>query len=68
MAKTYEPVYSAVGVNKTDYTSPRSNANQTGSNTNKGGYSKEYTEAIRNGSYTPPGYYRDGFGLLLPGK
>lgn len=68
MAKTYEPVYSAVGVNKTDYTSPRSNANQTGSNTNKGGYSKEYTEAIRNGNYTPPGYYRDGFGLLLPGK
>lgn len=68
MAKTYEPVYSAVGVNKTDYTSPRSNANQTGSNTNKGGYSKEYTEAIRNGRYTPPGYYRDGFGLLLPGK
>lgn len=68
MAKTYEPVYSAVGVNKTDYTSPRSNANQTGSNTNKGGYSKEYTEAIRNGKYTPPGYYRDGFELLLPGK
>lgn len=68
MAKTYEPVYSAVGVNKTDYTSPRSNANQTGSNTNKGGYSKEYTEAIRNGKYTPPGYYRDGFGLLLPGR
>ena len=68
MAKTYEPVYYAVGVNKTDYTSPRSNANQTGSNTNQGGYSKEYTEAIRNGSYTPPGYYRDGFGLLLPGK
>ena len=36
--------------------------------TQKNGYSKDYTDAIKNGTYTPPGYHRDGFGLLLPGS
>ena len=48
-----------VGISKTDYSSPRSNNNQSGN---------LYTEAVKNGTYTPPGYYRDGFGTLLPGS
>lgn len=48
-----------VGISKTDYSSPRSNNNQSG---------KLYAEAIKNGTNTPPGYYRDSFGLLLPGS
>lgn len=43
---------------KTDYSSQRPN----GQNGNL------YTEAVKNGTYTPPGYYRDAFGLLLPGS
>lgn len=42
---------------KTDYSSQL----QNGQNGNL------YTEAVKNGTYTPPGYYRDAFGLLLPG-
>lgn len=42
---------------KTDYSSQRPNG--------QNGYL--YTEAVKNGTYTPPGYYRDAFGLLLPG-
>ena len=48
-----------VGISKTDYSSPRSNNNQSGN---------LYAEAIKNGTNTPPGYYRDSFGLLLPGS
>lgn len=48
-----------VGISKTDYSSPRSNNNQSGN---------LYAEAVKNGTYTPPGYYRDSFGLLLPGS
>ncbi len=48
-----------VGISKTDYSSPRSNPNKSGN---------LYTEAVKNGTYTPPGYYRDGFGTLLPGS
>ena len=48
-----------VGISKTDYSSPRSNNNQSGN---------LYAEAVKNGTYTPTGYYRDGFGLLLPGS
>lgn len=44
---------------KTDYSSPRSNNNQSGN---------LYAEALKNGTNTPPGYYRDSFGLLLPGS
>lgn len=43
---------------KTDYSSQLPN----GQNGNL------YTEAVKNGTYTPPGYYRDSFGLLLPGS
>lgn len=43
---------------KTDYSSQLPN----GQNGNL------YTEAVKNGTYTPPGYYRDAFGLLLPGS
>lgn len=43
---------------KTDYSSQLPN----GQNENL------YTEAVKNGTYTPPGYYRDAFGLLLPGS
>ena len=43
---------------KTDYSSQLPN----GQNGNL------YTEAAKNGTYTPPGYYRDAFGLLLPGS
>lgn len=43
---------------KTDYSSQRPNG--------QNGYL--YTEAVKNGTYTPPGYYRDSFGLLLPGS
>lgn len=43
---------------KTDYSSQRQNG--------QNGYL--YTEAVKNGTYTPPGYYRDAFGLLLPGS
>lgn len=48
-----------VGISKTDYSSPRSNNNQSGN---------LYAEAIKNGTNTPPGYHRDSFGLLLPGS
>lgn len=48
-----------VGISKTDYSSPRSNNNQSGN---------LYAEAVKNGTNTPPGYYRDSFGLLLPGS
>lgn len=48
-----------VGISKTDYSSPRSNNNQS---------RNLYAEAIKNGTNTPPGYYRDSFGLLLPGS
>ena len=48
-----------VGISKTDYSRPRSNNNQSGN---------LYAEAIKNGTNTPPGYYRDSFGLLLPGS
>ena len=48
-----------VGISKTDYSSPRSNNKQSGN---------LYAEAVKNGTYTPPGYYRDSFGLLLPGS
>ena len=48
-----------VGISKTDYSRPRSNNNQSGN---------VYAEAIKNGTNTPPGYYRDSFGLLLPGS
>ena len=48
-----------VGISKTDYSSQRSNNNQSGN---------LYAEAIKNGTNTPPGYYRDRFGLLLPGS
>ena len=43
---------------KTDYSSQRPNG--------QNGYL--YTEAVKNGTYTPAGYYRDAFGLLLPGS
>lgn len=43
---------------KTDYSSQLPN----GQNGNL------YTEAVKNGTNTPPGYYRDSFGLLLPGS
>lgn len=43
---------------KSDYSSQRPNG--------QNGYL--YTEAVKNGTYTPPGYYRDSFGLLLPGS
>ena len=48
-----------VGISKTDYSRPRSNNNQSGN---------LYAEALKNGTNTPPGYYRDSFGLLLPGS
>lgn len=51
-----------VGISKTDYSRPTANAYQNGLSGNL------YAEAIKNGTNTPPGYYRDGFGLLLPGS
>lgn len=51
-----------VGISKTDYSRPNANAYPNGLGGNL------YTEAIKNGTYTPPGYYRDGLGLLLPGS
>ena len=51
-----------VGISKTDYSRPTANAYPNGLSGNL------YTEAIKNGTNTPPGYYRDSFGLLLPGS
>lgn len=51
-----------VGISKTDYSRPTANAYPNGLGGNL------YTEAIKNGTNTPPGYYRDSFGLLLPGS
>lgn len=51
-----------VGISKTDYSRPTENAYANGLGGNL------YTEAIKNGTNTPPGHYRDSFGLLLPGS
>ena len=51
-----------VGISKTDYSRPTANAYPNGLGGNL------YTEAIKNGTNTPPGYYRDSYGLLLPGS